>query len=225
MSLLGQGVVAIWNDVAPEGRAAFYEWHNREHMPERVGIAGFLRGRRYVAIEGAPEFFTLYEAANTGVLAGPHYLERLNNPTPATRHVIPAYFRNMVRGVCHVRHSAGTGAGGLILTLRLACTSGREADLADHLRTALAGLAGMPEVIGAHLCVADPNASRIETAERKTHGAAVPGWFVLIESVTTAGADAACDRLLAGDLTRHGAGAAMERGLYRLQISLARSSS
>lgn len=220
MSLLGRAVVAIWNDVAPEGRAEFYEWHNREHMPERVGIPGFLRGRRYSAVEGAPEYFTLYEAANTGVLAGPHYLERLNNPTPATRHVIPAYFRNMVRGVCRVRYSAGTGAGGSILTLRLACEKGRETELADHLRTALPAIVAMPEVLGAHLCVADRSASSIETAERKTHGAAVPDWFVLIESVTPAGADAACDRLLAGDLARHGAGATMERGLYRLQISL-----
>ena len=47
MALLGQGAVAIWNDVAPEGLAEFYEWHHREHMPERVGIPGFRRGRRY----------------------------------------------------------------------------------------------------------------------------------------------------------------------------------
>ena len=105
MSLAGQAVVAIWNGIAPEGRTEFYEWHNREHMPERVGIPGFRRGRRYIAKYGAPEFFTLYEATGTDVLAGPHYLERLNNPTPLTRHVIPKYFHNMVRGVCEVRFS------------------------------------------------------------------------------------------------------------------------
>jgi len=54
MSLAGQGVVAIWNGIAPEGRAEFFEWHNREHMPERVGIPGFRRGRRYIAKYGAP---------------------------------------------------------------------------------------------------------------------------------------------------------------------------
>jgi hypothetical protein len=46
MALMGHGAVAIWNDVAPEGLAEFYEWHHREHMPERVSIPGFLRGRR-----------------------------------------------------------------------------------------------------------------------------------------------------------------------------------
>ena len=56
MSLAGQAVVAIWNGIAPEGRTEFYEWHNREHMPERVGIPGFRRGRRYIAKYGTPEY-------------------------------------------------------------------------------------------------------------------------------------------------------------------------
>src|SRR5712675_2175888 len=85
MSLAGQGVVAIWNDITPEGRAEFFAWHNREHMPERVGIPGFRRGRRYIALAGAPEFFTLYETDSPEVLAGSDYLNRLNHPTPWTR--------------------------------------------------------------------------------------------------------------------------------------------
>lgn len=38
MSLLGKAVVAIWNDILPEGRDNFIEWHNREHIPERVSV-------------------------------------------------------------------------------------------------------------------------------------------------------------------------------------------
>jgi hypothetical protein len=224
MALLGRGVVAIWNDVAPEGLAEFYEWHHREHMPERVGIPGFLRGRRYIAARGAPEFFTLYEATGTDVLAGPHYLERLNNPTPLTRHVIPNYFRNMVRGVCNVRLSIGAGEGGWLITLRFAAGSGREDALTHYLADALSGIHGMPTILGVHLCVADARASTIETSERKSHGAAVPAWLVMIESATPDGADAACDRLLAGNLTLNGANPEMQRGLYQLQISLSQSS-
>ena len=220
MALMGHGVVAIWNDVAPEGLAEFYEWHHREHMPERVGIPGFLRGRRYIAVRGAPEFFTLYEATGTDVLAGPHYLERLNNPTPLTRHVIPKYFRNMLRGVCDVRLSVGIGEGGWLITLRFAAQAGREEALSRHLVEALPGIHEVPTILGAHLCVADAHASTIETSERKSHGAAVPEWLVMIEGATAAGADAACDRLLAGDLTQHGAKPEMQRGLYQLQISL-----
>src|SRR4051794_7138925 len=191
MSLLGRAVVAIWNDVALQGRDQFYEWHNHEHMPERVGIPGFLRGRRYRAVEVAAEYFTLYEAENAAVLTGPHYLDRLNNPTPATRQVIPNYFRNMVRGVCNVGLSAGVGIGGSIVTLRFGCEPGRTAELERHFAALLPGMAKMPMVAGMHLCVADASASTIQTAERRTHGAAVPDWLVLIEGVTPQSASAA----------------------------------
>ena len=80
MSLAGQAVVAIWNCIAPEGRTEFYERHNREHMPERVGIPGFRRGRCDIAKYGTPEYFTLYEADLGGSVVGQDYLNRLNNP-------------------------------------------------------------------------------------------------------------------------------------------------
>ena len=223
MSLLGQAVVAIWNDVAPEGRDQFYEWHNHEHMPERVGIPGFLRGRRYRAIDAAPAYFTLYEAQSTSVLTGPHYLERLNNPTPATRTVIPKYFRNMVRGVCNVRLSAGVGMGGSIVTLRFGAEPGRGAELERHLAVLLPRIVALPMVAGAHVCVADADASTIQTAERKSHGAAVPDWLIMIEGVNPESASAACDALLAGDLRRAGANAEIVTGLYQLEICLTKN--
>ncbi len=40
MSLAGLGVVCIWQDLLPEARDEFPQWHNREHMPERVGSPG-----------------------------------------------------------------------------------------------------------------------------------------------------------------------------------------
>jgi len=58
MSLAGKGAVSIWHDIAPQGRSEFYAWHGTEHMPERAGIPNFLRGRRYVAIHGAPSIST-----------------------------------------------------------------------------------------------------------------------------------------------------------------------
>ena len=84
---------------------------------------------------------------------------------------------------------------------------------------ALAGIAAMPEVLGAHLCVADASASSIETTERKSHGAAVPDWLVMIEGVSAAGVNAACDALADG-LARHGARTGAQRGVYQLQIRL-----
>src|SRR5262249_40151199 len=166
MSLAGQGVVAIWNGIAPEGRTEFFEWHNREHMPERVGIPGFRRGRRYIARYGAPEFFTLYEAESPEVLLGQDYLNRLNNPTPWTQRVPPMFFRDTSRGVCRVKLSLGVGQGGYMLTLRFGAQDGCEGELEKYLRhSALPPLADIVSVVGVHLCIADKSGSAIETVE------------------------------------------------------------
>ena len=117
MSLSGKGAVAIWHDIAPEGRNDFYAWHGHEHMPERAGIPGFLRGRRYVAVAGAPEFFNLYETVTRFTVTGADYLGRLNAPTPWTSATV-RHFRCVSRSLCEVAASYGDGQGGLIATIR-----------------------------------------------------------------------------------------------------------
>ena len=52
MPLPGQGFLAIWDDVVAAGEAEWLRWHTREHMPERIGVPGFLGGRRY--LDAAP---------------------------------------------------------------------------------------------------------------------------------------------------------------------------
>ena len=120
MSLSGSGVIAIWNDITEEGRANFYEWHDREHIPERVGIPGFRRGRRYIALSGTPEYFTLYEVKDKSVLTGADYLARLNSPTEWTSRSVQ-HFRNTSRSLCDVELSLGAGSGGFIGTIRFDC--------------------------------------------------------------------------------------------------------
>jgi hypothetical protein len=89
----------------------------RQHVPERLSIPGFRRGRRFVAMEGGPEFCTLYEADGPEDVSGKAYLERLNAPTEWTQRMMPA-FRNMARSVCRVAYSAGVGEGGFMVTCR-----------------------------------------------------------------------------------------------------------
>jgi hypothetical protein len=219
MSLLGRAVVAIWNDILPKGRANFIEWHNRQHIPERVGIKGFLRGRRYIARRGTPEYFTLYEAEDEAVLSGPEYLERLNNPTPWTREATQP-FRNTVRGVCGTSFSTGSGDGGLLATIRFGAEPGKEDELAGRLKLMLADISQMPAISGAHLCVADGKASAIETQERKGREVGVPDWIVLIEGSWASTIDDAVDRLTASSLISFGAQGAVESGVYGLEFSL-----
>jgi hypothetical protein len=61
MPLLGRGVLAIWHTIAPEAEAEYWRWHDREHIPERVGVTGFLRGRRYRSLERSLDYLDFYE--------------------------------------------------------------------------------------------------------------------------------------------------------------------
>ncbi|HEX3348741.1 MAG TPA: hypothetical protein VHS58_11635 [Acetobacteraceae bacterium] len=210
--LAGEAVVAIWNGIAAAGRETFYGWHIQEHMPERVGIPGFRRGRRYIAADGEthPEFFTLYEADTMQVLQGSDYANRLNAPTPWTK-AATAHFTDTSRALARVRTSLGPGCGGALLTIRFA-----DADL-DALRTMLAEAAARPRVCGAHLCVADADASAVRTAESRdrTDILASPPAFVMIEAT---GADALRNQLDEAALARAGV-TQPRRGVYVLEYT------
>lgn len=219
MSLLGKAAVAIWQDPLPEARADYFEWHNREHMPERVGIPGFLRGRRYCALTGQPEFFTLYEAESLDVLTGPDYTARLDNPTPWTRRVAPQ-LRNNVRSLCNVALSLGSGVGGLVVTWRYDVAAGREAEHRSLVEPRLHALASRPGVVGAHLCIADLAASSVQTAEKKTrpNKALTPAWVLMVEGAREREAlEGACAELLPTASLEQAGALELATGLYQLQ--------
>ena len=219
MSLAGLGIVAIWHDLLPEARDDFHEWHNREHMPERVGIPGFRRGRRFVVIGDGPEYFNLYEADSAETLAGQDYLTRLNHPTPWTQRVVPS-FRNVARSICRVAFTNGVGSGGVMLTLRFALDGARRDEAIAALRARLLPpLAYRKGIAGVHLGLADEAASNVETAERKVRGdaTAVPSWVLLIEGNAVPDVGAAADELMPA-LAPYGV-TAPDRAVYRLEFT------
>jgi hypothetical protein len=223
MSLAGEGAVAIWHDIAPEGRAEFYAWHGEEHMPERVGIPGFLRGRRYVAIDADLEFFNLYEAQTVEVLKGQDYTARVNAPTPWTFSSVK-HFRSVARAICRVAHTSGPAQGGLIATLRYDVPGNiASAHQAALLRGLVPDLLAMRGVAGVHLLTADAQASGIATAEQKARGVAnaVPRWVLLLEGWGDEAEFVALAReqLSAGELQALGGEGPFSLGLYRHQIT------
>ena len=165
MPLLGRGVAAIWHNVAPSAQADYNHWHVHEHVPERVGIPGFLRGRRYGPIDADPEFFHFYETESLETLTSPAYLERLNSPTPWTRRVGPELKDNN-RSLCRVEASFGIGLGAAILTGRFATTAGEPDPAAWLAREALPALIGTPGLVAAHLLRGDQEASHVQTEEK-----------------------------------------------------------
>jgi hypothetical protein len=112
------GVLAIWNSCVPGREAEFEEWYQHEHFHERIAVPGFLLGRRYEAVRGAPQYFCFYLTQSPGVLKSPAYLERLNNPTPQTRKIMSGPFRDMIRTVCSRSARLGVMRGAVAVTIR-----------------------------------------------------------------------------------------------------------
>ena len=221
MSLAGQGVVAIWNDIAEGKREDFLNWHNVEHIPERIGIPGFLRARRYRALSDGPQFFQLYEVDSPNALTGADYTLRLNSPTEWTRRMSPV-FENSSRALCKVLFSQGRGQGAQIVTLRFDI-DGDASAITEHRRrlagSALPAIAENYQIAGVHLCAADLGASGVETEEKRGRAtkAEVPQNVILVEGATDPDAlTEICDVALSSIVLR--ASKPPSRGLYQLQF-------
>jgi hypothetical protein len=221
--LSGKAVMINWSDVAPEHRPAYYEWHNREHMVGRLGITGFRRGRRYIAVDANRDFLILYEVQDVGVLMSEEYLRKANAPSDLTRRTTP-FIKNAIRGLTGVRATYGIGTGGIAMTLRFSPQKGADGPLGRYLDgVALSQLVDKPEITGAHWLVADKAASSIVPVERQGRPTAIPDWVVVVEAVDLEPLVSARRDVLGDDqLAAHGAAVPIQYDLYRLQIMVAK---
>jgi len=200
MSLRGSAFVAIWNDVVSGGEAEYDLWHNREHVPERVGVPGIIEGRRYIAPAGiSPAYFTLYDLASPDVLASAPYLELVREPSPWSARMRPA-FRNFVREPCRIVAAEGIGIGGAVATLRFEREPGAGAIPAAAVAPALARLYEHAFVASLVLGEAEPSGAY------PIPGAAVESWaggarYVLLAEGTSRTALAAALGSIAKALT------------------------
>ncbi|MGY4828470.1 hypothetical protein ACVNIS_07830 [Sphaerotilaceae bacterium SBD11-9] len=181
MPLLGRAAMLLTFDIAPEAIPEHDDWHTHEHLPERLGIPGFLRGTRWVADGGGtgPGYCVLYEVAQLATLASAAYLERLNHPSPWTQKMMPHY-RGMTRGLCEVAHSHGLGSGHFGLLVRFKPADGAVAALDAWLGAELLPLlTQQPGLGGAHLLRSGMAAAM--TSEQRIRGAdAGVDWAVLV---------------------------------------------
>jgi hypothetical protein len=221
MALLGKGVLAIWNGITDAAELEFIKWHVREHIPERVGIPGFLRGRRYVALEGHPKYFNFYETESADTLVSPAYRARLNAPTPWTQTVIKE-FRDMSRTICEVAASTGRGEGAWIEAIRIGAVSEPQGFARAVAGAAVAAIAGRDGIVGVHLLKGVDAPDNTPTVESKLRGRPDDrcDWILLVEAAELELLQAAG---AAEILRQHAAGAAIERGIYRLQFGLRHS--
>ena len=179
MPLLGSAAMLLSFDIAPEAIAEHDDWHTHEHLPERLSIPGFLRGTRWVALQGQPRYCVLYEVAQLATLSSDAYLQRLNHPSPWTSKMMPNY-RGMTRGLCSVVSSHGLGMGHVGLLLRFAPAADKQAALRDWLlRDLLPQLPARPGLGSVHLLEGALTAQM--TTEQRIRGAdAGVDWALLV---------------------------------------------
>ncbi|WP_051005036.1 DUF4286 family protein [Blastococcus saxobsidens] len=222
--LLGQGVLAIWCDMAPESDDQFNAWYTHEHLPERVGVPGFLRGRRYIrddrhGVDGQ-RYLAFYEATDTAVFSSPAYLERLNNPTPLTRTMAPR-LENAKRTVLSVQASYGRGVGRELTIVEFGPTDAGA--VSEWVSSSLVPQAlSRPQLTGLHLLVPDEAATKAKEGTQEARGVtrAMAQWVLVMEG-TGGVPDVAAELVLGADgLASHGASGTPTSITYEYTVSL-----
>lgn len=227
--LLGDGVLINWMDIPEETEDFFNEWYTYEHLPERVGIAGFLRGRRYVRV-GAQgtvpgKWFTVYETEDLGTLAAQPYLDRLNAPTEWTTQIVEK-LSYLSRTACAVTASAGRGTSAHIVTIEFGPGVGTESELRDWVTSvALPRLCDERMAVAAHLFEADVETTDAKNRTQEGSAQAVAGelarWLVFVELSEGAKADDVIDFLSGPDgLGDHGAAGDISGSAFDLIVEL-----
>jgi hypothetical protein len=203
-SASSDGVLVVWNDVAAAAEEEYNAWYWAQHLPERVGIPGFLAGRRYIADSPGPRYFTWYPLRSIDVLRSAAYLERLENPTEWTRRMMP-FFRNMCRTGCHLRADlgAGMGASALVLPVTPVESAAPDAFAAHVADTVFPVLSDVPGFVRAQLWQGDAALSRSATAESALRHREddMAGWTIFVEATDRATLDRAAGVLAGPALT------------------------
>ena len=182
--MIGGAALGIWMDVDAAGLEDFNAWYRGQHLPERLSVPGFLRGRRYESDGDGPQYFTLYETADAGVLSSAPYMERLNAPTDWTRRALPLV-RRMVRNAYRRVETTGPDArAARLLTVRVQPQSGRGPYVRASLLGDTLGTLSAQGVAAAAVYESETAGTSVVTEERRIVGGdvtAAPPFLVLCE--------------------------------------------
>lgn len=221
MTLRGAAFLALWNDFDPARDDEYNLWHTFEHVPERVGIEGFISGRRYVARERTEKrYFTLYELDGLAALDGPEYRDVVDRPTEWSAAMRPS-FRSFLRSPCETIITTGLGMGGAIATFRFGAAGAPDASSASASLQPFLEASGITAV---HL-------GRVDTAARfPVKNAVSPGnavsevpMLLLVEGLGRRELEAAAPSIAAALGAKLGADQPVEWEGYELALVIGRS--
>jgi hypothetical protein len=109
--LTGQGLLLVAIDVDSRHEDELNRWYDEEHIAERMAIPGFLRARRFKALEGRPRYLALYDLESPEVLDSAAYRHATGPGTTALTKHMQTLFNPIVRNVyLQIRHQEATSA-------------------------------------------------------------------------------------------------------------------
>ncbi|WP_375459946.1 hypothetical protein [uncultured Enterovirga sp.] len=171
-----------WTDIDPAEEPAFNEWYNHEHMRDRVlGVPGFLRGRRFVALSGEPKYLALYEAVGPEVFSSDSYLRLIGTPDPKSHHFI-LNFRQPIRTVARLVASFGESEGASLALLPLLRGADWRAARDRLVTSAIPALVGFRGIVAAQLIERDDEAASGSTRRHVRQGDRSLAAALLVES-------------------------------------------
>ena len=220
MPLRGRAFLTLWSGVSEGYQRELDRWHTIEHMPERLGVPGFLRGRRYMRTAPDHPLFILYEAAHIETFRSPGLLARLNDPTEWSKKVQPGLV-SFIRSPCHTLISLGDGVGGAVATIRVSGNAGDEAEVGLSLASAAPAIARLHGVTAVHVGQHQAEVGSAETVETRLRPAtAAPrfGFVVLVEGIGGPELDDAMPEVIG--IAANASSGSCEAGVYRLAYLL-----
>lgn len=95
--MTANALITVWLDVAPEREEEFNDWYQLEHIPQVVGLPGFVSGRRYKADDAPLKYLAWYDTADESVETGPDFQRIVSHPTPWSQRMRRFYGENRER--------------------------------------------------------------------------------------------------------------------------------
>jgi hypothetical protein len=185
-----RAMLFILAGVRPEFEAEFNLWYDREHLPDRVMVPGFITARRHEATEGALwPYLALYETTDISVFSSATYKERLANQSDWSRRMLPVFVEPQ-RNIALLRAQIGEGIGASTLLFALRPQGGQEeALIAAFVKAATASRAADPSLVAIGLYASDPVLSQPVAEYPPTTASPVGSsdWFVMADMIGNTG--------------------------------------
>jgi hypothetical protein len=141
------GLLFVFSEPSAAMEEELNEWYDREHIPERLAIEGFVSAVRYVSAVRPRRYLTLYDLAHVEVLDSANYKAFAGeNFTPWTKRVVSRAKFNRMEATQTSPGDAPTAAASRLLVIRFSAEPGNGHAAADDIARCFSGKPGITQL-------------------------------------------------------------------------------